>query len=80
MKAVLTIDMPTCCRYDCPISYDIGSTGAMCSYLERWVEEKPNDCPLRELPEKYSNDHLSSFGGDYYTGYNHCLEDILGNK
>lgn len=35
---------------------------------------------LRELPEKYSKDHLSSFGGDYYTGYNHCLEDILGEE
>lgn len=38
------------------------------------------ECELKPIPKKYSQDHLSSFGGDYYTGYNHCLEDILGEE
>ncbi len=78
MKAILVIDMPETCEA-CPLTEWAGSycrlVGMFCA-----EDERPSWCPLRELPEKYSQDHLSSFGGDYYTGYNHCLEDILGEE
>lgn len=81
MKAILVIDMPSDC-IGCN-QYRMGAcqtTNRILEYQEIRLLERPSWCPLRELPEKYSQDHLSSFGGDYYTGYNHCLEDILGEE
>ena len=53
-KAILVIDMPSECNDEkCPLCYDF----AMCSYLNRWIEDgKPNDCPLKHPLKEVSND------------------------
>ena len=85
-KAVLVMDMPECC-VDC-----------CCGYFERYTKElnlvcgatgedannvdKPDWCPLRELPE-----HKRTIGTDsernrilMNAGYNACLDEILKER
>lgn len=88
MKAVLVIDMPSCCA-ECPLMlWDAESEyyGACCptlkevncvadSYKENENKgTKPNWCPLKPIPEQMSWGHTA----DYIEGYNACLEEILG--
>lgn len=86
-KAVLVMDMPECC-IDC-----------CCSYFERYTKElnlvcgatgedannveKPDWCPLRELPDKIPD--LKSGYEDLGTsirrvGWNACLDEILEER
>ena len=74
MKAVLVINMPEDCNEEkCPICYD----DAMCSYLNRWIEDgKPNDCPLRPLPQKTYAEFPDPYKYGFADGWNRCLEEI----
>lgn len=74
MKAVLVINMPEDCNEEkCPICYDY----AMCSYLNRWIEDgKPNDCPLRPLPQKTYAEFPDPYKYGFADGWNRCLEEI----
>ena len=78
-KAVLVIDMPSCCneckiRFDdeysnwCP--YDNPEPNGVFQYVKNGT--KPDWCPLKELPEK-----VEVFMDDWADGYNACLEDVL---
>lgn len=92
-KAVLVMDMPETCK-DCSCKYpsykdyalyDCAITGKTIPIDGGRYGEKPNWCPLRELPEKNpSNPELEP--GVYYTekgyevyknGWNACLDEIL---
>lgn len=89
-KAVLVIDMPESC-FGCNFCHINCSDGEedSCQALEvaRLVDsdtyEKPDWCPLRELPEKmpdlehgYENVEKSIIR----IGWNACLEKITGDK
>ena len=82
-KAVLIMDMPECCvdcccgyfeRYTKELNLVCGATGEDANNVE-----KPDWCPLRELPE-----HKRTIGKDseinqilMNVGYNACLDEIL---
>lgn len=83
-KAVLVMDMPECCvdcccgyfeRYTKELNLVCGATGEDANNVE-----KPDWCPLRELPEKIPD--LKSGYEDFSTsirrvGWNACLDEIL---
>lgn len=83
-KAVLVMDMPECCvdcccgyfeRYTKELNLVCGATGEDANNVE-----KPDWCPLRELPEKIPE--LKSGYEDFSVsirrvGWNACLDEIL---
>ena len=79
-KAILVIDMPSCC-YRCFAFDDSGDyptcmvTGECRGYTFRSRELRMDKCPLKEAPS-----HMWCFGEetDYMDGYNDCLNEILG--
>ena len=84
-KAMLIMDMPSSCD-KCPIHStnvfgDIccrGKDGRIC------LKEKPNWCPLREVPQKkveWDMDiiHHESLDLGKRIGYNACIDEILGD-
>lgn len=83
-KAVLVMDMPESCM-ECNFLYIDGDTMLdSCQALEvaRTVDsetyEKPDWCPLRELPEK-ANHPAYCDNGRFDKGWNACLDMILEN-
>lgn len=83
-KAILVIDMPSCCEecslmfedeysYWCPVRCEESKKDLYSKYIVNHT--KPGWCPLRKAPE-----HMSSFfeESDYMSGYNDCLNEILG--
>ena len=84
-KAILVIDMPSCCneckiRFDdeysnwCP--YDNPEPNGVFQYVKN--ETKPGWCPLKELPEKMEgNNSVYYQWGDYEDGWNHCIDCLL---
>ena len=83
-KAILVIDMPSCCneckiRFDdeysnwCP--YDNPEPNGVFQYVENIT--KPKWCPLKPVPEEqdvWYEDERS----DWERGYNNCLREITG--
>ena len=92
-KAILVMDMPEACR-DCSCKYpsykddalyDCAITGKTIPINGGRYGEKPNWCPLRELPER--KDELPvekyEFGGlgkAFTSGWNACLDEILKER
>ena len=84
-KAVLVIDTPEYC-IDCPAHfcddphYWCGVTND--SLLTDDIETfKPDWCPLKEMPEKLEHDPEESVCVTRYkTGWNRCINTILGNS
>ena len=93
-KAILVMDMPETCK-DCSCKYpsykddalyDCAITGKTIPINGGRYGEKPDWCPLRELPEKkdtiiYENDDWGTV--DLKTkdeGWNACLDKILEAK
>lgn len=88
-KAVLVMDMPECCvdcccgyfeRYAKELNLVCGATGEDANNVE-----KPDWCPLRELPEKMEvlpseKYEFRSLGRAFVAGFNVCLEKILGKE
>lgn len=86
-KAVLVMDMPESC-FGCNFLYckaDAGTDSCQAMEVSRIVDsetyERPDWCPLRELPEK-----MKVFGKypqpdriepSYKAGWNACLDEIL---
>lgn len=86
-KAILVIDMPTCCNecllmfqdeysYWCPVRCDENKTDLYDDYI--MFHRKPDWCPLKELPKNKlnyatSNDNID----DFVIGYNVCINEIL---
>lgn len=87
-KAVLVTDMPECCdecfalvynselffcRYRCRI------TGKTEDFKFKTSKQRIDDCPWRELPEKYIMNipHDRDYDGEYEYGWNACIDEIL---
>jgi len=75
MKSLLVIDTPKdCgeCRLNSHTEYDFD----VC-----WVTQGKGGCPLRPLPErKKFIKHGDSCDDGFYTGFNSCLDEILGDS
>jgi len=78
-KAILVIDMPSCCR-ECPVCASYSESAL--SPREYWCSpmdnqdvkpnSKPDWCPLKSV------ERLISFNGDEYAeGWNDCIERIF---
>lgn len=85
-KAVLVMDMPETCK-DCSCKYpsykdyalyDCAITGKTIPIDGGRYGEKPNWCPLRELPEKANHPDYCD-NGRFDKGWNAYLEEITGN-
>lgn len=84
-KAVLVMDMPEQVCYKCSLCYEVLPVGDyyMCTALGKEIPdgEKPDWCPLRELPEKKEELAIEQyeFGGlgkAFVSGWNACLDAI----
>ena len=87
-KAVLVMDMPEQLCQKCTLLYETENGDEyMCCATGKLVPdgEKPNWCPLRELPEKREiyhnkNHYISNFWADAKSvGWNCCLDEIQKN-
>lgn len=85
-KAVLIMDMPRGClncrflRIDGEHCGVIESCGALETAMPVDIEkyDKPDWCPLRELPEKQKADtDLLTMESGIVAGWNACLDEIL---
>ena len=84
-KAILVIDMPSCCG-ECPICASWQSSAF--SIREYWCtafdnisvdsDDKPRWCPLKPAPEKIEVSYGSD-EQDWDKGYNACIEAIMDN-
>lgn len=83
-KAVLVMDMPETCK-DCSCKYpsykddalyDCAITGKTIPINGGRYGEKPDWCPLRELPKK-ANHPAYCDNGRFDKGWNACLDKIL---
>lgn len=86
-KAVLIMDMPEQVCQKCPLCYETKNDDEyLCCAIGKLVPdgEKPDWCPLRELPEKMEVCGKYPQPGkpvpSYRFGYNACLKAILGDK
>ena len=93
-KAVLVMDMPENCEncackyfsYEDDALYDCAITGKTIPINGGRYGEKPDWCPLRELPEKEETVHSQEcYTNGYWSdemkaGWNACLEEITGMK
>lgn len=87
-KAILVMDMPEQLCQKCTLLYETENGDEyMCCATGKLVPdgEKPNWCPLRELPEKREinhnkNHYISNFWTDAKSvGWNACLDEIQKN-
>ena len=93
-KAILVLDMPgTCC--DCNFCREIQEgIEACCELMDEpndntlcrivdsengYCQEKPNWCPLKELPDETHNDvYMDEYCDGYDDGWNSLRKEILG--
>ena len=96
-KAILVMDMPKdCC--DCRFCRELDegvkaccelmdnpSNSELCRRIDvHYCYEKPEWCPLRELPQKQEDKSLKvvptapSQYTEYVKGYNACIDEIIG--
>lgn len=90
-KAVLVMDMPEQACQKCALCYETENDDEyLCCAVGKLLPdgEKPDWCPLRELPEKNPNNPELK-PGVYYTekgyevfksGWNACLDEILRKR
>ena len=86
-KAILIIDMPSCCneckiRFDdeysnwCP--YDNPEPNGVFQYVEN--RTKPKWCPLKLIPKKREEKYAADVGDrdcGFIDGWNACIDEIL---
>ena len=85
-KAILVIDMPTCCR-ECPICASYAESAFSpreywcVAYENKEVDPrvKPDWCPLRPAPEE-QEEWFDDEKSDWERGYNNCLREIVGRS
>lgn len=87
VKAVLVIDMPEQVCQKCALCYETENDDEyLCCAVGKFLPdgEKPDWCPLRELPERektHTTLELHSNGRwteGMKAGFNACLDEILG--
>ena len=86
-KAILVIDMPSCCN-ECFALDDNGDypfcliTQEQRGYTFRTREKKMDKCPFRPIPDKMYEGGtwtMSDYIADEFpNGWNACIEEILG--
>ena len=83
-KAILVIDMPKSCN-ECDFCYYSDGRVPTCQLKLKSADGyagKPDWCPLKSVPEKYDIEHSLYFtrdwDGEYESGYNACIDEILG--
>ena len=77
-KAILVMDMPDYCN-DC-YAMNMSLSGRFCRAAEESLPvkaERPDWCPLRELPEKKELYLSINNQKGYCDGWNACLDKIL---
>ena len=88
-KSILVIDTPEACL-DCKFCREIQEGIEACCELSDkpndkelcrmidvgYCQEKPNWCPLRDLPEKANHPNYCD-NGRYDKGWNDCIDEIL---
>lgn len=80
-KAILIMDMPDYCN-DC-YAMHMSLSGRFCRAAEESLPvkaERPDWCPLRELPEKKELYLSINNQKGYCDGWNACLDKILKRK
>lgn len=80
-KAVLVMDMPIPVCQKCTLCHETPNDGYMCCATGKILPdgEKPDWCPLRELPEKKeTNYYMNNKEKGIVDGWNVCLEKITG--
>lgn len=80
-KSILVIDTPENC-YDCGIrkGYSCGGVSVICGIGKTLPTNlrKPDWCPLRDLPEKKSeNKYHNDYERSVIDGFNACIDKIL---
>ena len=87
-KAILVMDMPEAC-IDCSCKYpsykddalyDCAITGKTIPINGGRYGEKPNWCPLRELPERIILTYNNLCADNKANGWNDCLDEILKER
>lgn len=48
-------------------------------YDNKFNHTKPSWCPLKEVPEKGENDHEDMWADGFQSGWNHCIDEIMGS-
>ena len=83
-KAVLVIDMPSCCD-ECFALDDRGDypvcliTQEQLGYTFRIREQRMNKCPLQPMPEKSLTGKSDYYQwGDWEDGWNACIDSLNG--
>ena len=85
-KAILVIDMPSCCNecslmckdeysYYCPVKCEENKTDLYDNYIMFY--RKPDWCPLKPAPKTqkmWCDDEMDA----WIRGYNNCVREILG--
>ncbi len=80
VKAVLVMDMPEQVCQKCTLCYETEDDEYLCCAVGKLVPdgEKPDWCPLRELPEKMKTG-TGWYGENMFrSGFNACLNAIAG--
>ncbi len=81
-KAVLVMDMPDSCLI-CPFcNEDVACLAMDNSSIDvDVVQEKPDWCPIRQMPEKKQEEVPVAYThfGAYNDGCNACIDAIIGN-
>ena len=82
-KAILVIDMPSCC-YEC-FALDVSGdypvcilTGEQRGYTFRTREQRMDKCPLRPAPEKDEEYYQFEWSAGYKKGWNDCVNYLVG--
>lgn len=76
-KSILVLNTPeNCCK--CPLNNNYFCNATNNCTL-KYVNDRPNWCPLRPVPERYED--VPCDGGslsDMSIGWNNCIDEILG--
>lgn len=77
-KAVLVMDMPEQVCQKCTLCYETEDDEYLCCATGKLLPdgEKPDWCPLRELPKK-ANHPAYCDNGRFDKGWNACIDEIL---
>ena len=93
-KSVLILDTPKCCITcpfqitECNFNICIATRNDSLRFLSkvspegyRKLAEKPDWCPLKELPEELHNElYLDEYADGYDDGWNSLLRQITGKR
>ena len=83
-KAILVMDMPDSCM-GCNFLYcDAENNSESCQAREKSrivdleKEDKPDWCPLREMPEEREENHIGTYEYNFNEGWNACIDAMIG--